>query len=51
MPHLDWTQSVYGSILAMEDLEFGWWPPAFILHYYAWWCEAVDPLVGHNPMW
>jgi len=47
----DWTQSIYGSILAMEDLEFGWWPPPLILQYYAWWCEKVDPLVGHNPMW
>ena len=50
-PPTDYTQSVYGSILALEDVDYGAWPPAFIVDMYAWWCENVDQLLGHNPMW
>lgn len=48
---IDYTQTLYGSILAEEDLDFGIWPPAPILRAYAWWCETVDPLLAHNPLW
>ena len=47
----DLVQALYGSVLAMEDLDFGLWPPAPVLEAYAWWCETVDPLLAHNPLW
>jgi hypothetical protein len=47
----DFTQSVYGSILALEDIDEWVWPPSQILRMYAWWCETYDPLLAHNPMW
>ncbi len=49
--HTDFTQSLYGSVLALEDIDEWIWPPAIVLKYYAWWCETYDPLVAHNPMW
>ena len=51
IPPSDFTQSVYGSILATEDIEYGYWPPAPVLDAYAWWCENVDVLLAHNPVW
>ncbi|XP_064392171.1 sigma intracellular receptor 2-like [Halichondria panicea] len=48
---IDFTQSLYGSVLALEDIDEWIWPPAIVLKYYAWWCETYDPLVAHNPMW
>lgn len=47
----DFTQSVYGSILALEDIDEWVWPPSQVLQAYAWWCEMYDPLLAHNPMW
>ena len=47
----DFTQSVYGSILALEDIDEWVWPPSQLLQAYAWWCETYDPLLAHNPMW
>ena len=51
--HTDFTQSTYGAILEVEldKVEFGLWPPESVVRLYAWWCEAVDPLLGHNPLW
>ena len=48
IPPSDFTQSVYGSILATEDR---YWPPAPVLDAHAWWCENVDVLLAHNPVW
>jgi hypothetical protein len=48
---IDYTQALYGSVLAEEDIEYGLWPPLPILKAYAWWCENVDPLLAHNPSW
>lgn len=48
---LDYTQALYGSILAAEDIEYGIWPPPVIVDAYAWWCEKVDSLLAHNPSW
>ena len=47
----DLTQSIYGSILSLKDVEGGIWPPPQVVKAYKWWCETYDPLVGHNPMW
>ena len=47
----DFTQCLYGSILALEDIDEWVWPPSVVLRTYAWWCETYDPLVAHNPMW
>ena len=49
--YLDYTQAVYGSVLAQEDIDYGLWPPVPVLKVYAWWCETVDPLLGRNPSW
>ncbi len=50
---VDYTQAVYGSVLAEEDIDVGTgvWPPTPVLKAYAWWCEHVDPLLAHNPLW
>ena len=46
----DYIQSIYGAVL--RDLpEPGWWPPSPLLHLFVWWCDSVDPLLGHNPIW
>lgn len=49
--YLDYTQTVYGSVLAQEDIDYGIWPPVAVLKVYAWWCETYDPLLAHNPSW
>ena len=46
----DYIQSVYGAVLR-EPPVASWWPPAPLLQVYLWWCESVDPLLGHNPVW
>ena len=48
---LDFIQATYGSVLAEEDIVFGVWPPEVVVRWYAWFCENVDPLLGHNPVW
>lgn len=47
----DFVQSVYGSLLATKEIEYGYWPPAAIVDAYAWWCKNVDVLLAHNPIW
>ena len=39
----DFTQSVYGSILALKDIDEWVWPPSQMLQAYAWWCETYGP--------
>ena len=46
----DYIQSVYGAVLR-DPPESGWWPPSQLLQIYVWWCNNVDPLLGHNPTW
>ena len=47
----DFVQSVYGSFLATKNIQYGYWPPAAVVDAYAWWCENVDVLLAHNPIW
>ena len=46
----DYIQSVYGGVLRNPP-EPGMWPPSPVLQAYVWWCDTVDPLLGHNPLW
>ncbi|XP_065893283.1 sigma intracellular receptor 2-like [Dysidea avara] len=49
---IDYIQSMYGAVLREPpDMTVGLWPPSFFLEYFLWWCDTVDPLLGHNPVW
>ena len=47
----DFTQAVYGKLDSLKGNTDIWWPTPEVIHYYQWWCEEVDLLLGANPLW